>query len=785
MPGPAPSGLVTPPRRLADAGLPPRAAALLHGLLRHVAEEQERWLNSACDEFELAMFRLADSARNPDLQRQSSQVLDRVRRQRPQLIARYLEALEASVARLRAAPPAADKAPAKPQKLSLLEDIHIEEDIALREAAHRAEVRCSMPLFLLGQRFGVLAGRPAYDSDTLPVGPRALCSALREAAGTLDLEIEHQVLLFRQFDRQMSVFCSSFYDAINQHLIEQGVLPNMTFVPVRPRPRGQPRKAASAAPASGAAPERASPGAAAVDVAELLGAIEAVPTRLVGQSDAAQAPEPPTAAAAEPDESEFFDTLRRLMASKRSVLGKLAPTPAAGAGRTQQVAEPPQVQSALARLQWSSPTTVRAGERSVARSIGHLKQDLLAELRSSAGAAAALREEDADAIDLVGLLFDQIMKDVRPNSVAATLLAKLQVPLLRAALGDHAFFGSSDHPARKLLGTVAEATSYWANDDEVDRDLAGRIGTVVDRIGKEYNGDPRVLERLAGDLGEQIAMQARKAEIAERRHVEAARGREKLETARMQAAQALDARLAGKRIPRFLRTLIEQTWSDVLSLSALRGGEQSDAFRHQLRIADRLIDSAIALRTTGTPLIGPAENQSLREEIEQALAQVGYHADDARAVALRLLATGDDDDDDPASRTELAMKLKQRAKFGQTAQAGSDGAEVRPESLDDAGKAALAQLQRLAFGSWIELREGDRPEPLRRRISWYSPVTGHCLLVNHRGQRVAETTLAWLAREVAGGRARLLETQPGGVAERAWSGILESLRSFAKAGDAR
>ncbi len=780
MPGPAASGLVSPPRRLADAGLPPRARALLHGVLQQVAEEQERWLNSACDEFELAMFRLADGARNPDLQRQSSQVLDRVRRQRPQMVARYLEALEAAVAGLRSAAPKAGAAPARPQTLSLVEDIQIEEDIALREAAHRAEVRCSMPLFLLGQRFGVLAGRPAYDSESLPVGPRALCNALREAVGTLQLEIEHQVLLFRQFDRQMSVFCSSFYDAINQHLIDQGVLPNMTFVPVRPRPRAQPRKAAATPAANPPTPATAAP---AADLAEMLGAIAAVPSQLGATPPAAA--DVPTDHAGEPDEAEFFDTLRRLMAGKRSLLGKLAATPSAGTGKAQQVAEPPQLQSALARLQWSSPTTVRAGERNVARSVGHLKQDLLAELRSSAGAAAALREEDSDAIDLLGLLFDQIMKDVRPNSVAANLLAKLQVPLLRAALGDKGFFGRSDHPARRLLGTVAEATSYWATDDEVDRDLAGRLGSVVDRVGKEYNGDPRVLERLAGDLAEQIAMQARKSEIAERRHVEAARGREKLETARLQAAQALDARLAGKRVPRFLRTLIEQTWSDVLALSALRGGEQSDGFRHQLRIAERLIDSTIALRTTGTPLIGPAESQSLREEIEQALAQVGYHADDARAVALRLLASDDEDEDDPASRTELAMKLKQRARFGQTAQGHVEGEDVTPESLDEAGKGELARLQRLPFGSWIELREGDRPELLRRRISWYSPVTGHCLLVNHRGQRVAETTLAWLARELAAGRAHLAESQSGSVAERAWDGILDSLRNFGRPGDGR
>ena len=73
----------------------------------------------------------------------------------------------------------------------------------LTDAASRAELQHSLQLFLLGQRFGVLAGRPAFDVETLPVGPQALCRSIRRAAERLGLEVQVRLLLYRSFERQV------------------------------------------------------------------------------------------------------------------------------------------------------------------------------------------------------------------------------------------------------------------------------------------------------------------------------------------------------------------------------------------------------------------------------------------------------------------------------------------------------------------------------------------------------------------------------------------------------
>ncbi len=835
------------PRLLVQAGLPRRALALSEGVLKLTSEESRRWLAATMDEFELALFRHAEGARNYDLQRQYSGVLDEARRARPLVTPLFMTELEASVACLRTPLKMEASVTVKAHTLSLVNDVDIEEDIVLKEAATRAEMRCGMPLFLLGQRFGVLASRPAFDAEALPIGPKALCRILRTVVHPLKLESEHRVLLFRQFERHMSVFASPFYDSINAYLVSEGVLPHMTFVPVRlkrgpvggqsvaPRPVAAERPpaapeatavpAAPAAPAAASAHQRAHPAGHPAadskgnewgDESEFARSAALIPSspradergrqpataapamRYPDKSELAQtraqtATDVNAVIAADIDsplgDEEFFNSLRRLMDGKRSLLGRLGSKRPPPGARAAVEANSAAVQGALSRLQSTSQPTVRVGDRSVVRSVSHLKQDLMTELRqvSEGGVAAALREEDNDAIDLVGMLFDQVMKDVRPNSAAASLLAKLQVPLLRVALEDRKFFSQSEHPARQMLNAVAEATFHLSADDDVDRDLANKMGMVVERVGREFDGDLGLLERLAGDIGQQVQAQTRKAEIAERRHVEAARGKEKLETARLHAAEAIDARLAGKRVPKFLRSLLDQSWADVLALSALREGENSESYRHQLQIADRLIHSAVATRTTGAASIPGAEVQPLREEIEQALGQVGYHIDDARAVAGRLLTSAaDEDDDESASRTELALKLKQRARFGQSGPSGAGTAETtRVDQLDATERKQLDALKRLPFGTWFEMTTPERKEPVRRRMAWFSPVTGNCLMVNHRGQRQGEFSLAFLAREIVAGRASVLAEDTSTLVDRAWKAIVGTLRSFSGGGAAQ
>jgi hypothetical protein len=82
------------------------------------------------------------------------------------------------------------------------------------------------------------------------------------------------------------------------------------------------------------------------------------------------------------------------------------------------------------------------------------------------------------------------------------------------------------------------------------------------------------------------------------------------------------------------------------------------------------------------------------------------------------------------------------------------------------------------FGSWFEFVTNQQGDRIRRRLSWFSPMTGHVLFVNHRGQKIGDYTLDALARLMVRGEVRRVEEEKESMIDRAWNSVMAALRSF-------
>lgn len=791
------------PPTLASRPLPRRVRDLLEGILEYCSGEIERGLTASLNEYEQQLFKFAEQARSNQVQTRWLDAQRLVKRNRPDVIPRFLIAMEAELATIRDGAAARGLQPVKGRslELSLVDNLDMDEVSVLTEISNRAELRNSLPLYLLGQRFGVLAGRPALDAETLPIGPQAICRMLRSAVDGLELMEEHRMMFIRTFERQVVPLYGSLVDAVNTYLARNGVLPHLQYVPVRVRP-------ASANNDRAEAPAKPRP-RTVVDESEALGlggdaplhahhSAQRSPPAFPGPESrpgqagpgAAPAREPPpnvqqaqAAAAAAllsanpaAGTDESFKLMRQLLGARRQLLDKLVPEKTKGNSQDfVQIVGNEQLQQVLSQLQGQPIGTVTSKGKTSERTLAQLKQDMLAKLRQTVpgDAAPALAEEDNDTIDLIGMLFESLMKDVRPNSPASMLLSKLQVPLLRVALQDKGFFTRQMHPARQMLNTIAETGSFWLAEDDVDNGLIEKLTSVVDRTNHDFTGDISLFSTLLGDLSTHLQTQARKAEVAERRHVEAARGKEKLALARERASRAVESILKQQNLPRFTHTLLSQAWTDVMALTALRHGEDSGDWKHQLQVAERLIQISRASGAEQAKLSDGAA--SLQQEVEQALSQVGYQGDEANVIAQRLVQPQSGSEADSASRTELTLRMKARARLGEDMQ----GAQDNKVPLTPEEQKHLERLKHVPFGSWFEFTTNQQGDKVRRRLSWYSTVTGHVLFVNHRGQRIGDFTLDSLARQLAQGQLRILDEEKGSLIDRAWNSVLNALRSFA------
>ena len=208
-----------------------------------------------------------------------------------------------------------------------------------------------------------------------------------------------------------------------------------------------------------------------------------------------------------------FDLLRQMLAGRHELLGKLRPGTPQGPVQTVARAE---VLAALPR------TTPIGGDGTLA-SLTDIKQDLLARLRQQLGHGAALSGEDSDTFELLDMLYGQIEREVRNDTKSALLLKRLQVPVISLALQNRAFFVQDDHPARLLMNTVAESGARWIDHDELDPQLVPALQEAVERVVRDHRDDPEVFAKSNDELQTRLHTIVRKAELTERRHVEAAR----------------------------------------------------------------------------------------------------------------------------------------------------------------------------------------------------------------------------------------------------------------------
>ena len=735
------------------AQLPARALQLLDELEAIVRNQLEALLSMAFTEAEQQLFRHAERA--PSNEQQTLLDSQRLLRQRrDDLIAATLQSVLASRTDFGQPPP--PRHARATRGLELLDPQAQEENTIVDDLAARLESRASTVLFELGHRYAVLGARPVMDAAAQPFGPHALCRALQDAIDGLDIPSAHRIEIYRAFERLATARIVPLYESLNQRFVERGVLPHLRAFAPRRR-----RGSETASSASG-------------NDGENVGSETEAATPSI-DDNAGMPPPPMEGPGSDARAADVLAALTELLAQRRRQLG---PGIMHGASHTPSDDD---LQKVLSTLQTHASEIRQSDGTTGPRTMRQLRQEMMAQLRQVSPDASAprLAPQQVDTVELMSMLFDRLVEDVQSDT-ASLLLSQSQAPLLRVALADKGFFTRHDHPARRWLDTLAEVSARWGGDGEdADATLIEHMQAMTRRINREFDGDVSLFETLSEDLQKQAETLARKAEVAERRHVEASKGRERLELARLRADELVGARLhlRYESTPTLIRSLLQHAWTDVLALTLLREGEDSDNFRHELAIADALT------RAPNQPLDTPDTALQLREDIERGLARVGMPEADAELLARE--AVGDpelDADGAPVTRTELAMKLKQRKRLGSAGD--EEVAEFAPPSLNDEEQRALAELKSMPFGTWFDC-DGDEPGSVtHRKMAWYSPHTGRCLLVNRRGARCDINTLEQLAREIAAGRARVPPPRKGSMIDRALESILGKLRSLIHPGEA-
>lgn len=734
-------------RSLHQAGLPPRVLALCDGLLDLGSDFFERQLQTALNEFEDLLFKNAEHGRGEQQVEQFGS-LRNLKRTRHDFIPQFLASLEQQLADLRRAKSAAGPTGVEAvAELRLLDVDDVDFDQMQASMAGRCESQNSFELFLLAQRLGVLAAGPAYNYEQVPFGPKRLCESFRSALACLGLAPEDTRQIYQLFDRHVLGHYAELLHACNAFLAGKGVLPNLTYVPFRNPELRHKRTSAARTDDPGATPEKEPAGA---KIYKLFPDAD-TPKKTTGTLE------------------ESFSKLQHLLARRKQLLNKLNSFSntylsgnGAGEGAGTVAASDEQIGGILDEFQRNAVSNPDMGA-----SIQHLKLDLIARLRnqSTPEHELTLDPEDSDAIDLVGLLMDDAMKSIRPGSPTAQLISMMQTPLIRVVMRDKSFFSDRVHPARQMLNILADAGFNWLEGGDGDDGLQGSLAGIVGNTVKDFDGDSRQLLAAYEETNRLLQSLIKKAEAAERRQIDVSKAKEKLRIARDRAEQTMSGLMAEHDIPVYTKAMLNEAWADVMALTELRNGAESEDWHGQKQIAETIIKA----NEPATTSLSNELIEQLKLQIQQSLSLVGYHQEEAAKIAVNLIERNPElPEPEPSEKPRL----------GESARSPSHDAF----ELDEEQKILVDQLKDIPIGTWFEFLEPGASRPSRAKLTWLSRITHNALFVNQRGHKTAEMLLEELAIAISEGRIWIQQENKQGIFERAFENMITSLRNFLPGG---
>lgn len=446
-------------------------------------------------------------------------------------------------------------------EFDLVDADELEESIAIQEMTAKMKGACHDELFALEKRMGVLLHDTGMQQHKNPLGVEVLANSFVAACGESDARLKVRLLLVTMWDRQMQNGVLSTYHEVNQYLVEKDILPKIKR-DIKRKDMSQVEQIASAAAHA---------------------AVQAI--------------------AMTEEDGDVFETMRHLMnaAAMRGGMPGFAGVPGV-AGATASATGPvdgqqntafafahnPMLVTQLTQLQHGAAAGAKLAAGMVA--LGHT--NVLRDLKTS-DLAPTLGSADAMTIDIVSMLFDFIFDDQRVPDTIKALLGRLQIPVLKAAMLDQAFFSKKSHPTRRLLNVLAEAANGWEDEIGHDSPLYLKIDAIVQRINAEFEDDMNIFSQALDEFEQFLQERENAADALVEISIDMIEAREreqiKEEDAQAIAEDAVRARAMDIEVPETVRLFLCQEWIKPLRLAYIGGGTESHAWLTAIGLMDDLI----------------------------------------------------------------------------------------------------------------------------------------------------------------------------------------------------
>ena len=645
------------------------------------------------------------------------------------------------------------------EQLTLISKEDTDIQVAIQNMVASASLGSTPELTGIKQRLAVLNNGHKLHEKQIPAGPDALARAFHKAVDDLVLEHESKLIVYLLFDKFVLSLTCPLYEQYNDRLLKAGLLQNLKYEarknPNAPLPRHK---------------------------------TEQQTTQKTDKNPSAAGNQ--SASSSKSLGDELIDNILELMSQHNP---NVAHAPENPAPQTELVSAIQRVQQNIDSNDALTQVTSTAAETAASgQTIANMVANLSAEREQLFQGLDRRRlpPMDTQMIDLIGMMFEYMLNDDKIPNVAKAELSRLHTPYLKVAILDKTFFTDNSHPAHKLLNDLARAGAHWVFEENLDRGIFPCMRKIVMRIILDFKNDLGIFTELLDILHTNLHDLDNKAAVIEEHSRQAAKGKEKLELARLCADSEIERTVSKHNVPNAIRQLLGDVWRDKLMFIYLR---EPDANRSDIwKLATQTIESVlwcVEPRTTSE------EQAALRDRHTEVIKQIKQsidtlsvygHSDAASEVALireytQVAITATDLSTSSAGNTEDTAATSENNNTDTVPPAIADHTEGQHDSHSGANDlapktaAAMDELDAVPFGTWFNIYKDTEHGPIHAKLSWYSKISGNYMFVDSMGIKVAVMMRRELADLLVSGQAEITAEEQRPLIRRAMETVRRML----------
>lgn len=586
-------------------------------------------------------------------------------------------------------------------ELSLVGDTDLELTLAVDKATSRLRFSSVEQLVALDTRMGSLLGRSDLSDNDNPLGPKVLCQALLDGFDKQGLEQNVQVVLLNQFDLLLASELPRIYQSINVHLSDHGILPDLKMG------------------------SKTRPGGSRAD------AMPAVTAEQIG--------------------NDIFSMFERLAQSAPGG-GSSAP---AGAGGIRF-----NLLDSLGQLQ-NGPLQLPGGtlfELPILEA--NTIQNVLRSLQQSPVMQSA-SPLDAVMVDAVAMLFDVVFnEDAIPDRLKAQI-ARLQIPVLKAAMLDRSFFSQREHPVRRMLDSIA-ALSVRIAETEAGQERLNTISDIVTRVLKTFEKDIGVFETAAEELEALDAALDSSLDVELQKDIAEIKRAERAELAPVVVHDFINRALNDQPVSEAIRTFLRRDWAQLLTIDYVNDGETGAHFNSHVETMRELVWSVQPKADMDARLMLVRILPGLLKRLREGVAAIDMKPEQseiffATLVILHANAVRPGNQpvplpEVPEAFIESAAETEAASLLATPEQVETSAAEAVPEVEDE----FTLRARNLEKGAWVEFHYDDGTFRWAR-LGWVSGIKNTYLFSDQDGLNSFSIGLHRLADKLRRGEAVVVE----------------------------